>query len=120
MYMGRAEETEAHIGEPWASIRAIRWLTSGRSISGAAKRRLGIWEEAIAWFRRLIEANRNLPQSHFELAAALAQLGRLDGARSVVRAGLVLDPNVSVARARAFWTPPRRDPHRRRRRLLPQ
>jgi hypothetical protein len=47
------------------------------TIAGAAKRHLGIWEEAIAWFQRSIEANRNLPQSHFELAAALAQLYRL-------------------------------------------
>jgi hypothetical protein len=38
------------------------------------------------------------------LAAALAQLGRLDGARSAVKSGLMLDPNYSIARARAFWT----------------
>jgi tetratricopeptide (TPR) repeat protein len=79
---------------------AYSWIT----IAGAAKRHLGIWEEAIAWFRRSIEANRNFPQSHFELAAALTQLGRLDEARSAVKSGLVLDPNFSIARARAFWT----------------
>jgi tetratricopeptide (TPR) repeat protein len=82
------------------------WMT----IAGAAKRHLGVWEEAVAWFRRAIEANRNLPQSHFELAAALTQLGRLDGARSAVKSGLMLDPNYSVARARAFWTLESDDP----------
>jgi tetratricopeptide (TPR) repeat protein len=80
------------------------------TIAGAAKRHLGVWEEAVAWLRRAIEANRNVPQSHFELAAALAQLGRLDGARSAVKSGLMLDPNYSIARARAFWTPESDDP----------
>jgi TolB-like protein/class 3 adenylate cyclase len=110
MFIGRAEETEAHIGEalrlsPRDSM-AYSWMT----IAGAAKRHLGIWEEAIAWFRRAIEANRNFPQSHFELAAALAQLGRFDGARSAVRAGLGLDPNFSVSRARAFFSAESSDP----------
>jgi tetratricopeptide (TPR) repeat protein len=105
MYIGRAEETEAHIGEALRlsprDTMAYVWM----SIAGAAKRRLGIWEEAIAWYRRSIEANRDFPQSHFELAAALAQLGRQDEARSAVKSGLVLDPKFSIARARAFWTP---------------
>ena len=95
---------------PCASVRAIRWHTSGSLIGGSAKRHLGIWEEAVAWFRRSIEANRNFPESHFELAAALAELGRLDDARSAVRSGLVLDPNFSVARARAFFTAENSDP----------
>jgi TolB-like protein/class 3 adenylate cyclase len=110
MFIGRAEETEAHIAEALRlsprDTMAYVWMT----IAGAAKRHLGIWEEAIAWFQRSIEANRNLPQSHFELAAALAQLGRLDGARSAVKSGLMLDPNYSIARARAFWTPESDDP----------
>jgi TolB-like protein len=110
VFLGRAEETEAHIAEALRlsprDTMANVWMT----IAGAAKRHLGIWEEAIAWFRRAIEANRNVPQSHFELAAALAQLGRLDGARSAVKSGLMLDPNYSIARARAFWTPESDDP----------
>jgi TolB-like protein/class 3 adenylate cyclase/Flp pilus assembly protein TadD len=110
MFIGRAEETEAHIAEALRlsprDTMAYAWMT----IAGAAKRHLGIWEEAIAWFQRSIEANRNFPQSHFELAAALAQLGRLDGARSAARAGLVLDRNFSVSRARAFFTAESGDP----------
>jgi TolB-like protein/class 3 adenylate cyclase len=104
IFVGRAEETESHIAEALRlsphDTMAYSWIT----IAGAAKRHLGIWEEAIAWFRQSIEANRNFPQSHFELAAALTQLGRLDEARSAVKSGLVLDPNFSIARARAFWT----------------
>jgi hypothetical protein len=38
------------------------------------------------------------------LAAALAQLGRLDEAHCALKAGLALDPNFTVSRARASWT----------------
>ena len=57
----------------------------------------------IAWFRRSIEASWNFPLSHFELAAALAQLGRQDEARSAVKAGLALNPTFSISRARAYY-----------------
>ena len=104
IFVGRAEETESHIAEALRlsphDTMAYSWIT----IAGAAKRHLGIWEEAIARFRQSIEANRNFPQSHFELAAALTRLGRLEGARSAATSGLALDPNYSIARARAFWT----------------
>ena len=66
-----------------------------------AKNHLGSWEQAVAWFRRSIEANRNYPAAYFILAAALAQLGRLDEARSAVKAGLALNPAFTVSRARA-------------------
>ena len=52
---------------PCASVRAIRWLTSGCRIAGDAKNHLGSSEEAVAWFRRAIEANRNFPFSTFLL-----------------------------------------------------
>ena len=110
IFIGRGEETESHIAEALRlsprDTMAYVWLT----IAGSAKRHLGIWEEAVAWFRRAIEANRNFPQPHFELAASLTQLGRLDDARSAVRAGLALDPNFSISRARAFFTAESRDP----------
>jgi tetratricopeptide (TPR) repeat protein len=110
VFIGRAEETESHIAEALRlsprDMMAYAWMAA----AGTAKRHLGIWEEAVAWFRRSIEANRNFPESHFELAATLAQLGRLDAARSAVRAGLVLDPSFSVSRARAFFTAESRDP----------
>ena len=110
IFIGRGEETESHIAEALRlsprDTMAYVWLT----IAGSAKRHLGIWEEAVAWFRRAIEANRNFPQPHFELAASLALLGRGDEARSAVRAGLVLDPNFSVSRARAFFTAESSDP----------
>jgi hypothetical protein len=44
------------------------------------------------------------------LAAALAQLGRLDEARSAVRAGLALNPTYTISRRRASWTSQSDDP----------
>ena len=45
---------------------------------GFAKLQLNADAEAVAWFRRSLEANRNYPIAHFGLAAALALLGSLD------------------------------------------
>jgi len=69
-------------------------------MAGVAKFLLGKEEEAIAWLRRSIEANRNYPTSHFYLAAALARLGRLDEARSEAQAGLAINPTFTIARYR--------------------
>jgi Flp pilus assembly protein TadD len=57
-----------------------------------------------------IEANRNYPVTYFVLAVALAQLGRLDEARSAVKAGLALNPAYAISRARAAWTAMSDDP----------
>ena len=88
IFIGRAEETEAHIGEALRlsprDTMAYIWMTT----AGMAKLHLGSYEQAVAWFRRAIEANRNYPPAYLNLAAALAQLGRLDEARSAVKAGL--------------------------------
>jgi hypothetical protein len=64
----------------------------------------------LAWLRRSIEANRNFPFAHFSLAAALAQVGRLDEAHSAMKAGLALDPTFTVSRTRASWTAMSDDP----------
>jgi tetratricopeptide (TPR) repeat protein len=66
--------------------------------AGPANNRLGRWEQAGARCRRAIEANRKYTLPNFELAVALAQLGRLDEARSAVKAGLALNPTFTIAR----------------------
>ena len=76
IYTGRAEETEAHVAEalrlsPRDTLTYI-WM----SFAGLAKLYLGSFEQAVAWLRRSIEANRNFPHSHFALAAALAAARR--------------------------------------------
>ena len=109
-YIGRAEETEAHVGEalrlsPRDTLANI-WMTN----AGIAKLHLGSWEQAAAWFRRAIEANRNSPQAYFSLAVALAHLSRLDEARFAHKAGLALDPTFAISRARAAWRAMSDDP----------
>ncbi len=101
MLLGRAEEIEDHALE---SLR-LSPRDSGAYISmfvaGGAKHLLGKDEEAVAWLRRSIEANRNFRNTHVSLAAALAQLGRRDEARAAVQAALALDPSLTVRRYRA-------------------
>ena len=110
IFIGRAEETEAHIGEALRlsprDTLAYVWMTFG----GIAQLYLGSCEQAVAWFRRTIEANRNYPLAYFHLAAALAQLGRLDEAHSAVKAGLRLNPTFTISRARAGWPAMTDDP----------
>ena len=110
IFIRQAEETEAHIGEALRlsprDTTAYTWM----GIAGLAKLHLGSWEQAVAWFRRTIEANRNFPHAYFWLAAALAQLGRLDEARSAVKAGLALNPTYTISRASALWTAMSDDP----------
>jgi TolB-like protein len=110
IFIGRAEETEAHIVEalrlsPRDTI-AYFWIANG----GLAKLHLGSYEQAVAWFRRSIEANRNQPPAYFWLGAALAQLGRFDEAQSAVKAGHALNPAFTISRARAAWTAMSDDP----------
>ena len=110
VFIGRAEETEAHIAEALRlsprDTAAYIWMY----FAGLAKLHLGKYEQAVAWFRRAIEANRNNPPAYLNLAAALAQLGRLDEARSAVRAGLTLNPTYTISRRRASWTSQSDDP----------
>jgi TolB-like protein len=107
---GRAEEAEAHVSEalrlsPRDSM-AYTWMTD----VGSAKNHLGSYEQAVGWFRRAIEANRNYPVAHFHLAAALALLGRLDEARSAVKSGLALNPTYAISRDRTARTARSDDP----------
>jgi TolB-like protein/class 3 adenylate cyclase len=100
--LGRAEETEGHILEALRlsprDIMAYHWMF----LAGVAKLQLGSDEEAVAWERRSIDANRNFPLAHFYLAVALAHLGRLDEARAAVQTGLALDPTYTVGRWRSI------------------
>ena len=58
-------------------------------------------EEAVAWLGRAIEINRNLPNAHFYLAAALANLGQLKEAQAATAAGLVTNPTYTIKGFRA-------------------
>ena len=98
--LGQGAETEPRINEAFRlsprDTGAPRWFVWG----GIAKMQLGADAEAVVWFRRGLDANRNNPVAHFHLAAALARLGELDQARAAVQAGLALDPSFTIRRFR--------------------
>jgi tetratricopeptide (TPR) repeat protein len=104
IFVGRAEETEAHGGEALRLSPRDTNAHTWKTFAGIAKQFLGSYEQAAAWYRQAIEANRNYPLPYFLLAASLAQLGRLDEARSAVKAGLALNPAFTISRARGSWT----------------
>ena len=65
----------------------------------AAKLYLGEYEEAVAWYRRSTEFNRNYPLLHFYLGAALALFGSIGEARLEVPSGLARLPSFTLLRA---------------------
>jgi TolB-like protein/class 3 adenylate cyclase len=97
-YLGRGDETEAHIGEALRLSPLDTHAYMAMHYAGLAKLQLGADAEAVTWLSRGIEANRN-SNSHFALAAALALLGRLGDAKAAVRAGLAVNPNFVFHRA---------------------
>ena len=100
VYIGRGEETEAHINEALRlsprDTFTFRWLY----FCALAYLQLGAENEAITQLRRSIEANRSYPLAHFHLAAALALAGQSEQARAAAQAGLALDPSFTVRRYR--------------------
>ena len=98
IFSGRPDETEPHVKEALRlSPRddfAFEWMMT----AGAAKLHLRADEEAVMWLGRSIESDRNWPLAHFFLAAALANLGRLEEARAATQAGLALDPTFTIRR----------------------
>jgi TolB-like protein len=98
IFVGHPEETGAHENEALrlSPRDSFAWLWL--HFAGAAKFALGADEEAVSLFRRSIENNRTIPLPHFFLAATLANLGKLEEARSEAKAGLALDPGFSIRR----------------------
>jgi hypothetical protein len=84
----RLSPRDRHAGT-WSQIAAFATLSAGGD------------GEAIGWLRRSIEANPNLPVSHFLSAVAFARLGRLEEARDAARAGLELNPSFTISRYRS-------------------
>jgi TolB-like protein/Tfp pilus assembly protein PilF len=97
---GRSEEVEGHILEALRlsprDTRAFLWYM----FVGLGKLGINADREALDWFRRSHEANRNHALSHFHFATALALVGDLKEARSIAEAGLALDPGFTIRRYR--------------------
>jgi tetratricopeptide (TPR) repeat protein len=101
IFTGRSEETEAHVREALRLSPRDTFAFSWIATAGVAKLYLGDDEEAVAWLRRAIQTNRNLPNAHFYLAAALANLGQLNEAQAAAVAGLAINPTYTINRFRA-------------------
>ena len=101
LFTGRAEETEGHVLEALRLSPRDTYANGWMAAAGAAKLCLGRYEEAAVWLLRSIDANRNLPSSHFFLAASRAHLGRISEARAAAQAGLALNPTFTILRFRA-------------------
>jgi tetratricopeptide (TPR) repeat protein len=101
IYDGHPEETERH------ELEALR--VSPRDTDayfwvgwmGEAKLYLGAYEDALELCHRSIELNRNYPTARLTYCAAtLVELGRLDEAKSEVKAALALNPHFTLRRYR--------------------
>jgi TolB-like protein/class 3 adenylate cyclase/tetratricopeptide (TPR) repeat protein len=101
LFIGRSDETEAHVREALRLSPRDTFAFSWVATAGVAKLYLGDDEEAVAWLRRAIEINRNLPNAHFYLAAALANLGQLTEAQAAAVAGLAINPTYTINGFRA-------------------
>lgn len=99
--LGRAREAEAHYQQALRlspmDVAAHHWMSS----AATSKLHLGKYRDAVTWFRRAIEANRNFAFTHLSLAAALAHLRRIDEARAAAKVGLALEPSFTITRFRA-------------------
>ena len=73
----------------WVKFEAFAKLYSGHD------------EEAVALSRRSIELNRNNPDAHLALAAALQLLGRSEEARKEALIALQLNPKFTIRLLRA-------------------
>jgi TolB-like protein/class 3 adenylate cyclase/Tfp pilus assembly protein PilF len=97
---GRGEEVEAHIQEALRLSPRDTRIFIWSMFVGMSKLTTGADLEAIRWFRRSLEANRNHALTHFHFAATQALVGSMQEARSAVQEGLALDPSFTIRRYR--------------------
>jgi tetratricopeptide (TPR) repeat protein len=101
-FLGRSGEMETHIEQAFRLSPRDTLIYVWSFWVGLAKLWQGADAEGVVWLRRSLEANRNYPSAHFYLAAALALVGELDGARTTAQAGLALNPTFTIRRYRTF------------------
>ncbi|QOG20250.1 MULTISPECIES: winged helix-turn-helix domain-containing protein [Bradyrhizobium] len=102
LFTGCGKETEGHVNQALRlsphDIFAFAWMGD----IAFAKMQLEADAEAVTWFHRSIETNRNYAFARFGLGSALAHLGRLPEAQAAVRAGLALNPTFTIRRFKSF------------------
>ena len=101
-FLGRGGETEAHMEQALRLSPRDTLVYIWSMFVGLSKLWQGADAEGIVWLRRSLEANRNYPGAHFNLAAALALVGELDEAGSTAQAGLALNPSFTIRRYHTY------------------
>jgi TolB-like protein/Tfp pilus assembly protein PilF len=101
LFEGHPEETESHEREALHvsphDTDANVWV----AYIALSKLYLGAYEEALDFYHRSIELNRNYATGRFYYGAILAELGRVDEAKAEVKAALALNPDFTLRRYRA-------------------
>jgi TolB-like protein/Flp pilus assembly protein TadD len=98
--LGRAEEAEADLTNAIRLSPRDPGLDRWHALLGIADLFLGRLGSALDRLRKSVEMNPNVALAQFFLAAASALSGRAAEAREARNAGLLLDPNFTVARFR--------------------
>jgi TolB-like protein/Flp pilus assembly protein TadD len=98
--LGRAEEAEVDLTTAIRLSPRDPGLDRWYALLGIADLFLGRLGPAIDRLRKSIEANPNIALAYFFLAAASALNGRAAEAQAARDAGLLLDPNFTIARYR--------------------
>jgi tetratricopeptide (TPR) repeat protein len=101
LFDGRPEETEGHELEALRASPRDNDANVWVAYIALSKLHLGAYEEALDFYRRSIELNRNYATGRFYFAAALVELNRLDEAKAEVKAALALNPGFTLRRYRA-------------------
>ena len=92
IYIGRAEETEAHVGEALRLSPRDTMAYACMNMVGLAKLHLSSWEQAVAVVSAVEGGQPKLSAQHFSIWPPRSHLGRLDEAHSAVKSGLALNP----------------------------
>jgi len=98
--LGRAEEAEADLTNAIRLSPRDPGLDRWHALLGIADLFLGRLGSALDRLRKSVEMNPNVALTQFFLAAASALSGRAAEAQEARNAGLLLDPNFTVARFR--------------------
>ena len=109
-FIGRAEETEAHVAEALRLSPRDTLAYLGTECGGCGEAPPRQLRASGCVASTVGRGQPKLSPSVFHLAAALAQLDRLDEAQAAVKAGLALNPTFTISRVRASRTARTDDP----------
>lgn len=100
VFLGRAEETEAHVAEAMRLSPRDPMLSIWHLFVGSANLHLDRIDRAVHELQRSVEINPNDALAHFYLAAALVRADRLPAARDAAAIGIARMPGFTISRFR--------------------